>query len=179
MRSIFFVTALSACASALAGEGFLGTKASPVAGPMSADTGGAGFMPFLQMMIALGIVLALLKFVMPKLVTKLNKKLVTQVGSAIHIEESAAFAGGSLYVVRAKSKTLLLSVTSNGVTCLSDLTETQPQPEIKTFQEIVEDEMAGPVQPLAVVDPTSIEDTPGRAREDAQAALERLKRLAG
>lgn len=163
---------------AFAGDGFLGTKASPVAGPMSADTGGAGFMPFLQMMIALLIVLALLKFVMPKMVTKLNKKLVTGVGSAIRIEESAAFAGGTLYIVSAKSKTLLLSVTSTGVTCLSDLTDGIAKVEPPTFQEIVDKELEGPLQPLAVVDPKVIEDSE-KAREDAQAALERLRRLAG
>src|SRR3954466_16408318 len=110
MRPYFVVAAGLSSALAVAGDGFLGTKASPVVGGMQADTGGVGFMPFMQMMIALAIVLVLLKFVMPKLVTKLNKKIVTKVGSEIHIEESAAFAGGSLYIVRAKSKTLLLSV---------------------------------------------------------------------
>src|ERR1044072_2760447 len=179
MRTFFVAASFLVTACALAGVGFLGTKASPVVGPMSADTGGAGFMPFIQMMIALGIVLALLKFVMPKLGTKVNKKLVAQVGSAIKIEESAAFAGGSLYVVRAKSKTLLLSVTSSGVSCLADLTDAQPQPEMPTFQEIVDKEMDGPLQPLAVVEADQIDVDPDRAREDAQAALERLKRLAG
>jgi flagellar biogenesis protein FliO len=178
MRKLLILLGAATGPLAMGGEGFLGTKASPVAGPMTADTGGAGFMPFLQMMIALVIVLALLKFVMPKMVTKLNKKLVTKLGSGIRIEESAAFAGGTLYIVQAKSKTLLLSVTSSGVACLSDLTEAQPQPDLPTFQEIVNKEMAGPLQPLAVVDATAIEDAT-RAREDAHAALERLRRLAG
>src|SRR5579862_4605080 len=107
MRRIFFVAGMLTVSPAFAGDGILGTKSSPVAGPMQTDTGGPGIMSFLQMMIALGIVLVLLKLVMPKLVTKLNKKIVTKAGSAIQIEETAAFAGGSLYVVKARSKTLL------------------------------------------------------------------------
>lgn len=175
MRAFLVILAGASSALAVAGEGFLGTKASPVVGPMQADTGGVGFMPFLQMMIALGIVLVLLKFVMPKLVTKLNKKIVTKVGSEIHIEESAAFAGGTLYIVRAKSKTLLLSVTSTGVTCLSDLSESAPGADLPTFQEIVDREVEGPLQPFAVVE-APVETDPA---SDAAAALERLKRLSG
>lgn len=176
MRSLLVVSGVLLSGAALAGEGFLGTKQSPSAGPMQADTGGVGFMPFLQMMIALGIVFVLLKFVMPKLVTKMNRKIVTKLGSQIQIEETAAFAGGSLYIVRAKSKTLLLSATSSGVTCLSDLTETAPQPELPTFQEIVDKELDGPMQPFAVVEAPIEAEAPSN---DVQAALERLKRLAG
>lgn len=159
-----------------AGEGFLGTKTSPMGAPMQADTGGVGFMPFLQMMIALAIVLVVLKFLMPKLMTKLNKKLVTKVGSAIQIEESAAFAGGTLYIVRAKAKTLLLSVTAQGVACLSDLSEPESAP-MPTFEEIVEKEIVGPMPPFAVVD---ADVAAGAAIENAAAAaLERLDRLVG
>ncbi len=178
MRKSFILIAALSSAIALAGDGFLGTKASPTMGPVQADTGGAGFMPFLQMMIALGIVLVLLKFVMPKLVTKLNKKLITKVGSAIQIEESAAFAGGTLYVVRAKSKTLLLSVATSGVSCLADLTPATVEPDLPTFQEIVDQEVEGPLQPFAVVE-APIEIDPEDQAADAAAALERLKRLAG
>src|SRR3954464_8369141 len=107
---------------------------------------------FLQMLVALGVDFLLLKLVMPKVVTKLNKKIVTKVGSAIQIEESAAFAGGSLYVVRAKSKTLLLSVATSGVTCLADLTPATAEPDMPTFKEIVDKEIEGPLQPFAVVE---------------------------
>jgi flagellar biogenesis protein FliO len=142
-------------------------------GPMQSDTGGVGIMSFVQMMVALGIVLLLLKFVLPKLATKLNKKIVTKVGSGIQIEESAAFAGGTLYIVNAKSKSLLLSVNSQGVSCLADLTAPQaPQP---TFQEIVDKEIEGPMQPFAVVDHA----LPADEAQSAAAALERLKRLSG
>lgn len=189
-----------------AGDGLLGTKQSTTAGGVPAEVGGIGAMPFIQMALALGVVLLLLKFVMPKLVTKLNKKIVTKDGSAIHIEESAAFAGGSLYIVRAKGKTLLLSASATGVTCLADLGEAPVQNQ-PTFQELVEKEQAGPLQPFAVVEAAIPEllDEPkpskmGKAKRvldvddigsnrrqaahaipeaDAAAILERLNRLAG
>lgn len=178
MRGLLIILSGSASLLAQAGDGFLGTKASPTMGPMQADTGGAGFMSFLQMIIALGIVLVLLKLVLPKVVTKLNKRIVTKVGSAIQIEESAAFAGGTLYIVKAKSKTLLLSVTAQGVNCLSDLSPAQAVPSPATFQEIVDKELSGPLQPFAVVEAPMDLDLDAQANE-AAAALERLKRLAG
>lgn len=178
MRSILVLFSGFLSAAALAGDGFLGTKASPAAGPMQADTGGVGIMSFLQMMIALGIVLVLLKFVMPKLVTKLNKKIVTKVGSEIQIQESAAFAGGSLYIVQAKTKSLLLSVTSTGVTCLADLTTSQPEPELPTFKEIVDQEIDRPLQPFAVIE-TEVEQQNEDDPAQIAAVLERLKRLSG
>jgi flagellar biogenesis protein FliO len=178
MRGFFLAAGISLSGVALAGDGILGTKASPAVGPMQADTGSVGIMSFVQMMAALAIVLVLLKFVMPKIVTKLNKKIVTKDGSSIQIEESAAFAGGSLYVVKAKSKTLLLSVTAQGVSFLSDLTERQAEHELPTFQEIVDREIAGPIQPLAVIEADETNVTMPETK-NAAAALERLKRLAG
>ncbi len=56
-------------------NGILGTKTSPIT--TSSGSGGVGVMPLLQMAIALAIVLGLLKFVLPKMVGKMNKKLVT------------------------------------------------------------------------------------------------------
>lgn len=206
MRKILTLSALALAAASWAGDGILGTKASPVTGAVTADSG-VGAMPFLQMMLALGVVLLLLKFVLPKLANKLNKKIVTKDGSGIQIEESAAFAGGSLYIVKARSKTLLLSVSSTGVTCLSDLTTTQqPAPDLPTFRELVEKEQSGPLQPFAVIEadipnlkaapkPTpskakrvlDIDDIGSNKREpvspgsqaDAAAILERLNRLSG
>ena len=94
-----------------------------------------------------------------------------QLGGLRLDEKSAAFAGGNLYVVRAKSKTLLLSVATTGVTCLADLTEVPVEPthEVLSFQEMV-DEAPG-VAPVAVVH----YDEPDQ--RDIRAALDRLRRL--
>ena len=175
-RAPVLTAAIALSAFAWAGDGFLGTKSSPTAGPMAADGGGVGFMSFLQMMIALAIVFALLKFVLPKVASRLNKRIVTKIGSEIRIEESAAFAGGSLYIVSAKSKTLLLSVHAQGVSCLADLTEPKSEPEQPAFQDIVDREMEGPLQPFAVIER---EVPPPMSEVDPATALERLRRLTG
>jgi flagellar biogenesis protein FliO len=170
-------------ASAFAGDGVLGTKASAAA--PAAAAGGVGPMPFLQMAIALGIVLMLVKWLLPKLAGKVGKRLVTNLGASIRIEESANFAGGTLYVVQAKSKTLLLGVTSAGVACLADLTETGPAAdEPPTFQEFVEAAPGDP--PMAAVVEFDPDDDAAPAhpdedpeRQEIAAALERLARLSG
>lgn len=161
MRKLALASLIAFAATSWAGEGFLGTKPSSPASAVAVDAGGVGAMPFIQMLIALGIVLVLLKLVLPKAVAKLNKKIVTPLGSAIQVEESASFAGGNLYIVRARSKSLLLSVTTTGVQCLADLTEANPPP---TFSDLVEREMTAVVEDR---------------QPDIADALERLNRLAG
>lgn len=164
MRPFAFISILAVAATSWAGDGFLGTKPSSPGSAVAIDSAGVGAAPFIQMLLALGIVLVLLKLVLPKVIAKLNKKIVTPLGSAIQVEESASFAGGNLYIVRARSKTLLLSVTTAGVQCLADLTVADPP----TFSDLVELEMN------AVV-----EDRQPEPRADIATALDRLNRLAG
>lgn len=114
--------------------------------PMETAGAGMGVMPLLQMMLAMGIVLGLVKVLLPKIATKLNKRLSTPVGSAIRIEESAAFAGGNLYLVKVREKELLLGVGTNGVTCLADVTG-PVKPEPPAFLEVLEQEEAKAVVP--------------------------------
>lgn len=155
---------------ALAGAQNLGTKADSAALAGGA-TSPVGIMPLIQMLIALGIVFALLKFGLPKVATKLNKHLGTPLNSSIRIEESANFAGGALYLVSVKNKTLLLSVGSQGVSCLADVTETTQVSEPATFQELV--------QSAPEWEPTEPQpETDGSLSTDAiKIALERLSRL--
>jgi len=123
------------------------------------------------MLLALGIVLVLLKTVAPKLIGKMNKRLVTNATSTLNIEETASFAGGTLYIIRAKAKTLLVCVSSSGVSCLADLTEEIPANDPPTFQEIVES--AKPFEPAVTV--ATVTEKPA---SDVEAALQRLERLA-
>ena len=93
----------------------------------------------LQMLVALGIVFALVKWGLPKIVSKMGARLSTPVGSAIAIEESAAFGGGQLSVVNVRGRTLLLAVSPQGVTCLADLTTAAPaRPEQPAFFEVLD-----------------------------------------
>lgn len=161
------------CLAGLAGaqDGLLGTKASAIAAPTSSG-GGMGVMPLIQMALALGVVMLLLKFVLPRMVGKMNKKLTTNTTGGLQIEESATFAGGTLYVVRARTKTLLLSVSTQGVNCLADITE----PEVKTepdFEDLVQQ---APGDKAPVVEEPIVEAPQSAVIETA---LERLARLAG
>jgi flagellar biogenesis protein FliO len=93
----------------------------------------------LQMLVALGVVFALVKWGLPKVVAKMGARLSTPVGSAISVEESAAFGGGQLSVVSVRGRTLLLAVSPQGVTCLADLTEQpSPAPEQPAFFEVLD-----------------------------------------
>jgi hypothetical protein len=154
---------------ALASEGFAGTKAGPAVQGASSG-GGIGVASMLQMLLALAIVACLLKFVLPRLAGRLKSRIVPGLGTELRVEETAAFAGGSLYIVQARRKTLLLSASASGVSCLADLTE-DPQlpPEPPTFQELVETAQA-------VIEPNEEAAAEPTTRE-IEAALERLKRL--
>lgn len=154
-----------------AGAQNLGTKAE-FAGKTAASTGPG---PFLQMVFALGVVLLILKFALPKLAGKLHKKIVTPLNSSLRIEESAQFAGGALYVVSARNKAMLLSVSSTGVQYLADLTDEAPKPPSPPlFMEVLQREVEQPEIPvMAIVNEDS------RDRHRAQEALARLARLVG
>ncbi len=162
-------------AAALANDGILGTRAGGGISASSNQGSPVGAMPLVQMVIALAIVGFLVRWALPKVLTKVNKKIVTNMGSAIRIEESAAFAGGNLYVVQAKSKTLLLSVSTAGVSCLADITDSTPNPldNLPTFHEMVESAPGTP--PMAVVEV----EVPTKAPNEIEEALARLRRLSG
>lgn len=102
------------------------------------NAGGVGAWDMVQMVVALAIVFALLKWALPKLVSRMNKRISTKSGSSITIEESASFGGGNLQIVTARGRTLLLCVAQNGVTCLADLTDTAPKKDEPAFFEMVD-----------------------------------------
>jgi len=148
----------------------LGTKADLSLGAPSSSAG----VPVLQMFISLAIVLGLLKFVLPKVAAKLSKRIVTPLNSGIKIEESAHFAGGALYIVTARGKSLLLSVSNTGVQCLSDLTEPNKAAPEPLFMDVLKEEFDHPTAPLMAV----VNDAP-TDRQRAEEALARLERLVG
>jgi hypothetical protein len=170
----FFPSLIGLClaAGAFAQQStFAGTKSDVIKTSTQSPTG-MGMMPFFQLMVALGVVLLVLKFVLPKFVTKLNKRLVTGSGSGIKVEESAAFAGGNLYIVNARGKTLLLSVATSGVNCLADLTEPQAKPEGPTFIEILEQASAQPEEVELLPVPEAIAPAEDMLLEDVHRLLE-------
>jgi flagellar biogenesis protein FliO len=126
------------------------------------NASGVGLVDLLQMVVALAIVFALLKWALPKVVAKMNKRLSAKDGSSITVEESASFGGGSLQIVTARGRTLLLCVAQSGVTCLADLTGPAPKHDDQpAFFELVD---------RAVVEQPADKD---------RVALDRLTRLTG
>jgi flagellar biogenesis protein FliO len=176
VRKLFVALVGLASASAFSAPAF-GTKHDITSG-MQTSPQGVGMMPFFQMMIALGIVIGIVKYILPKIATKLNKRLVTGSTSQIKVEESASFAGGNLYIVSAKGRTLLVSAAQSGVTCLADLTEQTPKQEKPVFMDILEKEQETPSglyvdeggQPSTIMR-SSLSD------DEIQAALDRLSHL--
>lgn len=161
-----------------AGDGYLGTKADPATMGRSGSAG-MGVMPLLQMAVAVAVVFLLLKFVVPKAVTKFGKGLKTISGAGIKIEEAAQFAGGSLNVVSVRGRTLLLSVGVQGVSCLADLTEPKAAAEPATFQEMVDIASARrSVAPSSVAVIEAPADDADMAPDEIQAALNRARLLA-
>ena len=127
------------CFSVSQGQGFPGAKPDPASNFSQSSSGGMGAL--FNVLLALGIVYGLLRYAMPKVLARMNKRLVTGAGSAIKVEESASFAGGSLYVVSTRGKTILLAVGAQGVRFLTDLTETPTAPEAPSFGDLVEREL--------------------------------------
>jgi flagellar biogenesis protein FliO len=131
----------------------LGTRPSPAA--FDASPVGAG--PVVQLLLALALVGAGIKWALPAIVKRFGGRISTEIGGTIRIEESAAFPGGRLYVVEARGRTLLLGTTAQSVACLADLTVTDFAEALATVE-----------APSKSVDPY-----------DPQAQLARLERLAG
>jgi flagellar biogenesis protein FliO len=176
----FFISVLLLVDPALsAAQSYLGTKAGGGTPAVGSDVGpGAG--SFLQMLAALAVVLILLKFVAPKLLGRAKKRLVTDSSGNLRVEETAHFAGGALYIVRARSKTLLLGVNGASISCLADLTETAVAAvEEPTFQEIIERTDSGPIDISAFQPEFASKTGAGNpTAAEVEEALRRLQRLA-
>lgn len=164
MRQLFGLLMTLLPGTLLAGDGPLGTK-SGVVGSTAGQTGGVASL--FQMLIALGLVLLALKWILPKVAARLNKKLVTTTTGSIVVEESAQFAGGSLYVVRARSKTLLLNVGGTGVTCLADISE--PPVQEPTFPDFLDAMPGNPPEEFTA----AVIESP----DSEHSALDRLNRF--
>jgi len=152
-------------------------------------------MDMIQMVLALCIVAAIIKWVLPKAIARLGKRITTPLGSTINLEESAAFGGGQLQIVTVRGKTLLLCVATSGVTCLADLTEptNAPKVEAPVFFDVLDN--ADPTKAVVTADVEADEEG-GMSMDDAislisatqsrilghpenEGPLDRLNRLTG
>ena len=130
-------------------------------------------MDLVQMVVALSIVAALVKWVLPKIIGRLGRRISTPVGSSIRLEESASFGGGQLQIVTVRGKSLLLCVATTGVSCLADLTNTNEcaNAEAPVFFDILD--KADPTN--AVVTTSELEEEPSMSMVDALALIASAK----
>lgn len=165
MKRLALVLALIPSA-ALAGPGLLGTKVDSA--PAAGAAAPVGVMPLIQMALALAIVIGLVKVVLPKLV---GKSILTGKSSPdLKVESSLNLGNGAIHVIQAKGRTLLVGATTNGFSCLADLTTDAPTAPIAIDSR--DDEFA---ELLAKVRPEPV--AAARPMDDVALALERLRAL--
>ena len=123
MNRLSFLGLAFVAATSFADDGILGTKGDTTSAFQPTQSGGGNW---IQMILALVIVLGAMKFVLPKLMSpkllaKLGGKFSTGLNSEIKIEESASFPGGNLHLVTIRGRSLLLGTTASSITTLADL----------------------------------------------------------
>jgi flagellar biogenesis protein FliO len=123
----------------------LGTKADLVSSPVERTAQGTSVVPqFLTALVALGIAIVLLKYFAPKLLAKFNRGLATPLNSSVIVEESASFASGSLQVVTVRGKSILLAISPQGVTYLTDVPSHAPVDPAPAFFELLDEQSSEP-----------------------------------
>ena len=93
------------------------------------------------MVLALAVVLILVKWLVPKYVSKLGKKTNLPVGSELKVEEAATVSGGQLLLVSARGRTILVGAGANGFSTLADLSDEIESPANKAdgdFDKVLE-----------------------------------------
>lgn len=146
----------------LAQSGFPGAKKDLV---LPASGGGSvGPAQLLQMLVAVVAVVIILKWLVPKTITKLQPKKSSSLGSTIEVQETTTMGTATLAVIKVRGKTLLIGTGPSGTQLLADLTK----PEPPAFFEMLD--KASQVPTHAV-----IESPDTKAIE----ALERLQRITG
>jgi len=153
-----------------------GLKADPVSAATKPADSGMSLMPLVQMTVALLIVFALIKWLLPKVVAKMQTKGGAGSGG-IQIEESAPIGSSTLYLVKVRGQEVLLTADSSGLRLLCELRPAGPEPkEAPAFFEKLDE---------------AIEETPAAFRpeprvakaavmrvDDLDSAMARLERLA-
>jgi len=158
-RCLVFAALLASASESRAGEGIFGTKTSPVS---TAGGGSAmGAMPIAQMFVALLVVLAILKWLLPMALKKYSRRGAVS-SDGIRVQETAALGPANLYVVEVRGKSFLVGTTASSVSCIAELS-VDPVKPLPTFQEMID---AVPAKPK-----------PSDSLEDVLGQLNRLRNL--
>ena len=141
-----------------ASNGISGLRDDPIP-PFSGTSGSIGIGPLFQMLLALGIVVALIKFAIPKLLKRVAKKKVSEVLPAINVIETATVGAGQIHIIDVRGRTLLLGSTAQSLSLVADLTD-----EASTATGFPTFSMTSPY------------DTPGTSFDEMLSRLNRLGR---
>jgi flagellar biogenesis protein FliO len=121
-------------ANQASGSGILGTKLSSPVPVTTSGTSGVGVGALIQLLVALGIVAFLLKYLLPKVAGKLTGKFQSKATGGIKLEETVQIPGGALHIVTARGRTFLVGSTPQAIQHLAELTEVPSQPEVDPFE---------------------------------------------
>ena len=96
-----------------------------------------------QMLVALTIVFCLVKFGLPKLLGRMGNRFVTSENCTISVRESVSCGASTLQVIDVRGRSLLIAVSPQSVSFLTDLTPVQ-QGDSPAFFELVDAKMGAP-----------------------------------
>lgn len=136
MRKRWVLSLLLSTASAFGQEGFLGSKRTAV---QSLGNGSSGSLQLLQMLVALGLVAALVKWVLPKLASR--ARLGRSAGSThgLVLEGSLQLGSSSAHLLRVGERRLLVGSGAQGVSLIAELEAERAAPERAAFFEVLDD----------------------------------------
>ncbi len=137
------LTFLMLSAGAFAKTALDSTK-QDAANSISKASSPAPWMPLVQLAFTIAILYGFIRFVGPKILSKIGGKLNPKADSLLLVEESATLAQGSLYVVSIYGQQYLVGAANSGINCLANLTEArmafqQEQDFFETLDEKVEE----------------------------------------
>jgi len=157
--------------------GAFGTRAgAPVQRVASPDASSAGWA---QLGIALLIVAVGLRWGLPRLLRWAGKTGDgSPVDGQIRIIETRSAVGGSLMLVKARDKLLLIGATPQGMHLLADLTDTLPKPEPAPIPESAFEQVLRSARP-ATPPPDLQQEAAAHVQTRLRQTRERLQNLLG
>jgi hypothetical protein len=127
-----------------------------------------------QMLFALAVVALIIKFLLPRWLQRMGGLKGASGFGEIKLIESKPLNNGTLHLIEARGRTLLVATTQGGANLIADLTEFEEQPAPQTGKSF-ETELRK-AKPKA---PTPDPEDPQPTRDNVEETLERLKRLSG
>ena len=157
--------------------GAFGTRAGvPIQRVASPDASSAGWA---QLGVALLIVAVGLRWGLPRLLRWAGKTGDgSPVDGQIRIIETRSAIGGSLMLVKARDKLLLIGATPQGMHLLADLTDTLPKPEPASIAESAFEQVLRNARP-APPPPDLQQEAAAQVQSRLQQTRERLQSLLG